>query len=115
MGGPFGIRRPLRFLAHKLELDEEQIASLAEILDDLKTECAQREVDERRTQKLYAEALIAEPFDAARAKQAAAEREASARKVEEAVVDALSRLHAVLDADQRKQLVVMIRTGMLSL
>lgn len=28
-GGTFGVRRPLRFLAYKLELDEKQVAELA--------------------------------------------------------------------------------------
>ena len=36
-GGGFGVRRPLRFLAHKLELDEKQVVQLARILDELKT------------------------------------------------------------------------------
>ena len=48
-GGSFGVRRPLRFLAHKLELDETQVAELASILNDLKTERAQAAVDDRRT------------------------------------------------------------------
>ena len=47
-GGPFGVRRPLRFLAYKLDLDEAQTAELAAILDDLKTERAQAAVDQRR-------------------------------------------------------------------
>jgi len=40
-GGAFGVRRPLRFLAYKLELDERQVSELARILDELKTERAQ--------------------------------------------------------------------------
>jgi hypothetical protein len=39
--GGFGVRRPLRFLAHRLELDEKQVAALAKVLDDLKIERAQ--------------------------------------------------------------------------
>ena len=35
---PFGVRRPLRFLAHKLDLDEKQITALMRILDEVKTE-----------------------------------------------------------------------------
>src|SRR5207244_3357986 len=46
--GGFGVRRPLRFLAHKLDLDDRQVAALARILDALKTERAQAEVDRRR-------------------------------------------------------------------
>src|SRR5205814_3650978 len=48
-GGPFGVRRPLRFLAHKLELDDRQVGELARILSDLKTERAQAAVDHRRS------------------------------------------------------------------
>jgi len=31
-GGPFGVRRPLRFLAHKLGLDEKQFTELLQNL-----------------------------------------------------------------------------------
>src|SRR5438067_1226112 len=48
-GGAFGVRRPLRFLAYKLQLDEAQVAELARILSELKTERAQAAVDHRRT------------------------------------------------------------------
>src|SRR5207245_5643235 len=47
-GGGFGVRRPLRFLAHKLDLDEKPVVLLAGILDELKTERAQAAVDDRR-------------------------------------------------------------------
>ena len=40
-GSGWGVRRPLRFLAHKLGLDQKQIAELARILDELKIERAQ--------------------------------------------------------------------------
>src|SRR4051794_11042238 len=39
-GGGFGVRRPLRFLAYKLELDDRQVSELARILNELKTERA---------------------------------------------------------------------------
>ena len=56
-GGPFGVKRPLRFLAYKLELDENQVAKLARLLDELKTERAQAAVDERRTLTAFADAM----------------------------------------------------------
>ena len=56
-GGGFGVRRPLRFLAHKLDLDEKQVVQLARILDELKTERAQAAVDDRRTLAEFADAL----------------------------------------------------------
>src|SRR3954471_4104114 len=48
-GSSFGVRRPLRFMAHRLELNEKQVAELAAILDELKTERAQAAVDHRRS------------------------------------------------------------------
>src|SRR4029453_5507670 len=47
-GGAFGVRRPLRFLAYKLGLEETQVSELAKILDEIKTERAQAAVDHRR-------------------------------------------------------------------
>src|SRR5262249_21923471 len=46
--GAFGVRRPLRFLAYKLNLSDAQVSQLARILNDLKTERAQAAVDNRR-------------------------------------------------------------------
>ena len=114
-GGPFGVRRPLRFLAYKLELDEKQVAELARILDDLKTERAQGEVDRRRSLSGFADAVAGATFDAARAKESAALRVATAERLRDAVTAALGKLHALLDDDQRERLAYLIRTGVLSL
>jgi len=114
-GGPFGVRRPLRFLAYKLELDEKQVAELARILDDLKTERAQGEVDRRRSLSGFADAVAGPTFDATRAKESAALRVATAERLRDAVTGALGRLHALLDNDQRERLAYLIRTGVLSL
>ncbi len=114
-GGPFGVRRPLRFLAYKLELDEKQVAELARILDDLKTERAQGEVDRRRSLSGFADAVGGPTFDAGRAKEAAALRVATAERLRDAVTSALGKLHALLDDDQRERLAYLIRTGVLSL
>src|ERR1051325_9072677 len=64
-GGGFGVRRPLRFLAWKLGLDERQMAELARILNELKTERAQGAVDDRRALTLLADAAAGDTFDAA--------------------------------------------------
>ncbi len=114
-GGPFGVRRPLRFLAHKLDLSEPQVGELARILDDLKTERAQAEVDHRRTVASYADALEAGAFDEAKAKEGGELRVKSAERLREAVAKALARMHAVLDEDQRKRLAYLLRTGVVSL
>lgn len=112
-GGPFGVRRPLRFLAYKLHLSEPQVAQLAAILDDLKTERAQAAVDDRRTRAAFADLLAAETLDPAKLKEAASGRVKSAERTQAAVVKALERIHALLGPQQREQLAYLIRTGTL--
>ena len=114
-GGGFGVRRPLRFLAHKLGLDENQIATLARILDELKTERAQAEVDRRRTVAAFADALAGDTFDAAKAGEGGSLRVRSAERLRDAVLKALQQIHAVLNADQRTRLAYLIRTGALAI
>jgi Spy/CpxP family protein refolding chaperone len=114
-GGGFGVRRPLRFLAFKLDLDEKQVTELAKILDELKTERAQASVDDRRSLADFAEALSGEAFDVSRATAAGDRRVASATKLRDAVAKALSQIHALLSPDQRGRLAYLIRTGVLGL
>jgi Spy/CpxP family protein refolding chaperone len=113
--GGFGVRRPLRFLAYKLELDERQVSELARVLDELKTERAQAEVDRRRTLSAFADAVGGEQFDQARAKEAADLRVATAERLRDAVTKALARIHGLLRNDQRERLAYLIRTGVLAL
>lgn len=113
--GPFGVRRPLRFLAHKLELDEKQTEELARIIEALKTERAQAEVDHRRTIASFADAIEQDAFAEDKAREGGELRVKSAEKVREAVLTALSKIHAMLDGDQRKRFAYLIRTGVVSL
>jgi predicted alpha-1,6-mannanase (GH76 family) len=110
-GSAFGVRRPLRFLAHRLQLDDRQAAELARILDEIKTERAQVAVDDRRAVSGFADAISGEALDAAKLGEAAASRVRSAERLRDAVVNALGRLHALLDVEQRAQLAFLIRTG----
>ena len=111
--GGFGVRRPLRFLAYKLELDEKQIEQLARILDELKTERAQAAVDDRRSLADLADAVAGETFDAARAASGADRRVESAKRLRDAVVAALRQIHAVLNPEQRAKLAYLMRSGVL--
>jgi Spy/CpxP family protein refolding chaperone len=108
-----GVRRPLRFLAWKLQLDEPQVKQLAFILDQLKIERAQAEVDDRRAVSLLAEAAEGDSFDRAKADEAAALRTKSAERVQRKVVESVERLHALLNPDQRARLAYLLRTGSL--
>jgi Spy/CpxP family protein refolding chaperone len=112
-GGGFGVRRPLRFLAHKLDLDRRQVTELARILNDLKTERAQAEVDNRRALAAFADAVAGDAFDAARAGEAGELRVRSAERLRDAVAKALQQIHALLNPDQRGRLAYLIRTGTL--
>jgi Spy/CpxP family protein refolding chaperone len=114
-GGRFGVRRPLRFLAYKLELEDAQVGELAKILDELKTERAQAAVDHRRAMSAFADAIAGEVFDAARANAGAGLRLQSAERLRGAVTAALTKLHALLRPEQRERLAYLIRTGTLSI
>jgi hypothetical protein len=110
-----GVRRPLRFLAHKLDLDARQVSELARILTDLKTERAQAEVDDRRSLADFADAVAGEAFDSSKAASAGDRRVQSAARVRETLTRALAQIHALLNSDQRQRLAYMIRTGVLTL
>ena len=114
-GGGFGVRRPLRFLAHKLELSDEQIGQFAAILDRLKTERAQAEVDNRRRTAALAEAIESTSFDAAKVDAANEEHGKSAERLRVSVKAALEQMHALLDAEQRKKFAYLLRAGILAI
>jgi Spy/CpxP family protein refolding chaperone len=110
----FGVRRPLRFLAHKLDLDDKQIAALVRILDDVKTERAQAEVDDRRSLAEFADAVAGEVFDATKAASAGERRVQSAAKLRETLTRALQEIHALLTPEQKQRLAYLIRSGVLT-
>lgn len=114
-GGGFGVRRPLRFLAHKLSLDESQVSELAAVLNELKTERAQAAVDARRRISGLADVLEAADFDASRAKVLSDEQARSAERLKEAVTQALLRVHKLLSEEQRKKLATLLRTGVVTI
>ena len=114
-GGTFGVRRPLRFLAFKLELEETQVAEMAAVLSELKTERAQSVVDLRRTTTAFADAIGGETFDEAKVNAATGERVKSDERVQAAVAKALGRIHAILQPPQRAKLAYLLRTGGLSI
>ena len=113
-GGGFGVRRPLRFLAHKLELDEKQVVQLARILDELKTERAQVAVDDRRSLADFADALAGEHFDSAKATAAGDRRVESSKRLRDTLIRLLGEFHAMLNPEQRARLAHLIRTGILA-
>jgi Spy/CpxP family protein refolding chaperone len=111
----FGVRRPLRFLAHKLDLDEKQITELVRILDELKTERAQAEVDDRRALAEFADAVAGEAFDVSKANSAGERRVQSAAKLRDTLIRSLQQIHGLLKPEQRQRLAYLIRSGVLTL
>ena len=111
--GSFGVRRPLRFLAWKLGLNEPQVEKFAAVINELKTERAQAAVDDRRALTLLADAAAGETFDATKAEEAARLRVESGTRVQQRVRDALAAMHAVLEPEQRGRLAHLLRTGAL--
>ena len=114
-GAPFGVRRPLRFLAFKLDLDDEQVKRLAQVLADLKTERAQAEVDDRRTVAALADALESAAFDRKRAEEGLGGRVDSANRLSAAVLAALEKTHEILSDEQREKLSYLLRSGVLTM
>ena len=110
----WGVRRPLRFLAHKLDLNQKQVAELARILDELKIERAQAEVDDRRARAEFADAILGATFDAGKAGAAGERRVQSAAKLRDAVTRTLAAIHAVLSPEQRERFAYLVRTGVLA-
>jgi len=109
-GAGLGVRRPLRFLAWRLDLTEEQTSSLARSLEKLKLERAQAALDLRRAAAALADAFEGD-FARAQAEAAGEQRAASTRRVQDAVAKALEELHALLEPEQRRALAELIRTG----
>ena len=112
-GGSFGVRRPLRFLSWKLGLRDEQVTELAAIINDLKTERAQHEVDDRRALSLLADAVAGEGLNEGNVQEAAKLRTESTQRLQAEVAKAVKRMHALLDAEQRARLAYLIRSGAL--
>lgn len=114
-GAVFGVRRPLRFLVHKLELDEAQAAQLAKLLDELRIEHAQAAVDARRATATLADAVERDTLDAAKLAEAAGTRVKTAERLRDAVAQQVTRMHALLEPGQRQNLAFLIRSGALEL
>ena len=111
----FGIRRPLRHLVWKLGLAESQVRQLADILARLKTARSQVRVDREASTNDIAQAVGSEGFDEERAVAALDRRKASSGAQEDVVLEALRRLHEILDEDQRAEFAYLPRSGHLEL
>ncbi len=107
----FGIRRPVRFLGMRLDLDDKQLSQLARIVERIRIERDQAAVDLRRAAGEIADTLEEGDFDEAAVEAAGQQRVDAAKRVQEVVSSALRELHELLDEEQRLELASLIRTG----
>lgn len=113
-GPTLGVRRPVRYLAYKLDLDDAQVRELAGILDALKNARAQADVDWRRTTSDLAGALEQADFDEPAARSAMDARGRSGETLRAETLDTLKRLHRLLDPEQRRELAYLVRSGVVT-
>ena len=114
-GPMFGIRRPLRHLTWKLDLSEDQVREIADILARLKTARSRARVDREESVNDLAQAFGSEGFDDEKAAEAIERRKTGNGEQEDSVLDALRRIHEVLDADQRAEFAYQLRSGSIDL
>lgn len=110
-GPMFGVRRPLRYLAWKLELTDEQTRQLVEVLDRLKTAYAQAKLDRDRSTSDIAAVFAGESFAADRMEAALDARTASTRALNTELGVAIRRIFDVLSEAQRQEFAYLLRSG----
>src|SRR5262245_50486625 len=110
-GPTFGVRRPLRYLAFKLDLSEEQVRDVADVLNRLKTARGQSQLDWERSVADAADAFASGTFDETKVKDALARRMRSTETLNDELLTALRKIHAILHEDQRREFAYLLRSG----
>ncbi len=110
-GRILGVRRPLRYLTWKLDLSDQQVRELADVLKRLKTARSQTQVDWDGSVADIADTFTSTQFDEDKAQAAVDRRKLSASAQQDQIVEALRRLHAILDEDQRAEFAYLLRSG----
>ncbi len=113
-GRNFGVRRPLRYLAHRLDLDDSQTRKMASILNQLKTEREQAELDEKRTVAGMANLLADGTPTLDEIREVLSGRVKSAEHLQEETAKAVVAISNFLDDDQRDEFVSLLLTGAVS-
>jgi hypothetical protein len=113
-GSNFGVRRPLRYLAHRLDLDDSQTRRMASVLNQLKTEREQAELDEKRTVAAMANLLADGTPTLDEVRGTLAGRVKSAEQLLEETAKAVVSICDFLDDDQRDEFINLLLTGSVS-
>ena len=109
-GAAFGVRRPLRYLAYHLDLDDGQVRRIAAIMDRLKTEREQAKLDEARTVTKLASLVTNPEAGVDMFKDALAPRVESAERLQLAIARAVQDIVVELDAEQREDFAYLLNS-----
>lgn len=109
-GGGFGVRRPLRYLGYKLDLDDDQMRRIAAIMDVLKLEREQANLDEARTVTEVASLVTKEGLSMEDLQAALAPRVSSSEKLNLAVARAIQDIVEMLDVEQREEFAYLLNS-----
>ena len=110
-GASFGVRRPLRYLSHRLDLDESQMRRMASVLNQLKTEREQTALDEKRTVANLAGLLTEGTPTLEDCKAQLAGRVNAAEHMQNETAKAVIAISELLDEDQRGEFIDLLLTG----
>ena len=109
--GDFGVRRPLRYLRYQLDLDEAQTRRVAAILNRLKLEREQAELDDQRALNTLADRIESGAIEQVALQDVLEPRAASAKRLQQEVATAVTEMCHCLDDDQRLRFAELMRTG----
>lgn len=114
-GPMFGVRRPLRHLAHKLQLSDPQLRTLVEILDRLKTGYGQSKLDQDRSLSEVAAVFAGATFNSERASAALDSRIRSTQTLNQELLAAMQQIYELLSEAQRHEFAYLLRSGVFAL
>jgi hypothetical protein len=110
-GPTFGVRRPLRHLAWKLNLNETQIRDVVDVLDRLKTAYNQARLDQDRSTSEIAGVFTAAEFNGDRVSAALAMRTQASEVLNLELLAAVRRIFDLLNEEQRHEFAYLLRSG----
>lgn len=110
-GPTFGVRRPLRHLAWKLNLNETQLRDIVDVLDRLKTAYNQARLDQDRSTSEIAAVFSEAAFDGDRVSSALAMRTHASDVLNQELLAAVRRIFELLNDDQRQEFAYLLRSG----
>ena len=113
--GGFGVRRPLRYLSHRLDLDDQQRRVLAASFERIKIEREQAALDRKRSDSQVADKLTQQELAVEDLQQAMCPRTDIAQRLQATIAKELYDSVRVLDDEQREEFAYLVRSGVVKL